>query len=303
MNRKTEFMVGLFVLLITLLIAFSILYVAYKKGFFEPENTYTLYSKSGEGLTEGMPVLFSGFKIGKVTHLELGDTGVVIIRINVLDRHTKWIRQNTRFTMVKPVIGAARVNVYTDDLSAPPLSRDAIAEIVIVDDIDELIKKAQPILAQVNQTVGNIEKITGSIADPNGNVNKIISNAEKITATFSDKKSIIELVVGEKESIRSIHASIRHLESLLRHTDEQVYSPDGTLPLVNSILKDILLKLDKLNITVDNLNKISTNTADSTKDLKLLRNEIDATMTTIKNLSQKIDGILSSGNPKEIKLP
>ncbi|MCU0582016.1 MAG: hypothetical protein MUF26_06145, partial [Syntrophales bacterium] len=79
--------------------------------------------------------------------------------------------------------------------------------------------------------------------------------------------------------------------------------PEGTLALVNNILKDILLKLDKLNTTVDNINQISTNASDSTKDLKLLRSEIDATVTAVKNLSRKIDGILSSGKEKEIQLP
>jgi len=303
MKLKREFKVGLFVLLTTLLIVSSISYVAYKKGVFETEHAYTLYSISGEGLTEGMPVLFSGFKIGKVTELELNDKGMVIIRISVLDRHTKWLRQNSQFAMVRPVIGTARINVYTDDLAAPPLAADSQSEVLIVDDINELISKAQPIVAKLDQTVANIEQITGNLAAQNDNINKIIGNTEKITATFANKESVAELVLGEKESVQSIHESIRHLNSILKNTDEQFHSPEGTLALVNNILKDILLKLDKLNTTVDNINQISTNASDSTKDLKVLRNEIDATVTAVKNLSRKIDGFLSSGNPKEINLP
>ena len=302
MKRKREFRVGLFVLLTTLLIVCSIFYVAYKKGFFETEHTYTLYAISGEGLTEGMPVLFSGFKIGRVTNLELDDKGLVQIKISVSNRHTKWIRQNSQFSMVRPFIGAARINVYTDNLAAPPLSSDTRSEVLIVDDINELINKAQPIVAKLNEIANNIGNITGNLANQNGNVNKIIGNTEKITTTFSDKKSIIELVVGEKESVRSIHQSIRHIESILEHTDEQVYRQGGTLPLLNNILKDVLAKLEKLDTTVDNINTISTNTVDATQDLKVLRSEIDATVTAVKSLSRKIDGILS-GREKEIKLP
>ncbi len=303
MKLKREFKVGLFVLLTTLLIVSSISYVAYKKGVFETEHAYTLYSISGEGLTEGMPVLFSGFKIGKVTELELNDKGMVIIRISVLDRHTKWLRQNSQFAMVRPVIGTARINVYTDDLAAPHLAPDSQSEVLIVDDINQLINKAQPILAKLDQTVANIEQITGNLAGQNENINKIIGNTEKVSANLANKKSVAELVLGEEASVRSIHESIRHIESILKHTDEQVYNPEGTLPLVNRILKDILLKLDKLNTTVDNINQISTDASDSTKDLKVLRSEIDATVTAVKNLSRKIDGILSSGKEKEIQLP
>ncbi len=303
MKLKREFKVGLFVLLTTLLIVISISYVAYKKGVFESEHAYNLYSISGEGLTEGMPVLFSGFKIGKVTKLELNDKGMVFIRISVLDRHTKWLRQNSQFAMVRPVIGTARINVYTADLAAPPLAADSQSEVLIVDDINELINKAQPIVAKLDQTVANIEQITANLAGQNDNINKIIGNTERVSANFANKKSVAELVLGEEESVRSIHESIRHLNSILKNTDEQFHSPEGTLALVNNILKDILLKLDKLNTTVDNINQISTNASDSTKDLKLLRSEIDATVTAVKNLSRKIDGILSSGKEKEILLP
>ncbi|MBN1546621.1 MAG: MCE family protein [Syntrophaceae bacterium] len=302
MKLKREFKVGLFVLITSFLIVFSILYVAYKKGFFEAEHTYNLYSISGEGLTEGMPVLFSGFKIGKVTSLELDDKGVVLIKINVSERHTKWIRQKSQFTMVRPFIGTARINVYTDNLSAPPMSSDSRSEVLIVDDINELINKAQPIVAKLSETIDNIERITDNLANQSGKIDKIISNAEKITTTFSDKKSVVELVLGEEDSVRAIHQSVRHLESILKNTDEQFFSSEGTLPQLNGILKDILAKLGKLDTTVDNINRISTNAADSTEDLKVLRSEIDATVAAVKSLSRKIDGILS-GKEKEIKLP
>jgi phospholipid/cholesterol/gamma-HCH transport system substrate-binding protein len=69
MFKRVEFKVGLFVVLTSLLIITSVAYLAYSKGFFTKEYIYTLSSKSGEDLTEGMPVVFSGFKIGKVEAL------------------------------------------------------------------------------------------------------------------------------------------------------------------------------------------------------------------------------------------
>ena len=77
----------------------SISYVAYKKGLFEKEHTYVLSSKSGENLTEGMPVVFSGFKIGRVDSLELNSDGVVVIKIKVSNRHLKWIRSDSIFIL------------------------------------------------------------------------------------------------------------------------------------------------------------------------------------------------------------
>jgi phospholipid/cholesterol/gamma-HCH transport system substrate-binding protein len=56
MAQRIEFKVGLFITITSLLIMASIGYVAYKKGVFSKVYTYTLSSKTGENLTEGMPV-------------------------------------------------------------------------------------------------------------------------------------------------------------------------------------------------------------------------------------------------------
>jgi phospholipid/cholesterol/gamma-HCH transport system substrate-binding protein len=71
MIRKIEFKVGLFITITTLLILGAILFVAYKKDVFSKVYTYTLSSRTGENLTTGMPVVFWGFNIGRVSALEL----------------------------------------------------------------------------------------------------------------------------------------------------------------------------------------------------------------------------------------
>ena len=82
------------------------------------------------------------------------------------------------------------------------------------------------------------------------------------------------------------------------------YGNDGVLPLVRNILKDIIAKLEKIDAAIDNVVKISTDTADSTKDLKLLRAEIDATVNSIGKLINEIDKkIPFKKEPEVIKLP
>jgi len=283
MSKKTEVKVGLFVVITSVLIIASVIYLAYSKGFFTREYIYTLSSKTGEDLTEGMPVLFSGYKIGRVETLELNDQGILLIKIRIPEQHAKWIRSNSTFSLYKPLIGSARLIVATEHLNSPPLSPKTIPEIAIVNDINDTIKKVQPTLVKVDTVVTNIEKIT---------------------TTLAKKDTLIEMAVGTPESAKSVNESLKKIRDILAKTDEQVYGTDGTLPLVRKILKDIIVKLEKIDVTLDNVVKISADTADSTKDLKLLRAEIDATVHSIGKLVNEIDKkIPFKKEPEVIKLP
>jgi phospholipid/cholesterol/gamma-HCH transport system substrate-binding protein len=297
MKLNNNLKVGLFVSVTSLLIIVAILFGAYKKGFFEREQSYTLASKTGEGIKEGMPVIFSGFNIGKVASSDLDDNGVVLVKITVLRRHTQWIHADSKFTLEKPLFSAPRIVITTANFQSPPLSTKETPVLTEVSDINELIKRGQPILDQVKRIVEHAETIAQNLADPQGDLNRILNNTQRLTS----RNSLLEMAVSDPKSVQSVNESLvklkdimTKLDSLAGKTDEQLYGNEGALPLVRNILKDILLKLRKLNVTVDNINKISTNASDSTKDLKYLRGELDNTVNTVGELVNKLDKILSS---------
>ncbi len=149
-----EFKVGLFIVSTTIIILAALLYLAYEKGFFAKVYTFTLSSKSGDGLTEGMPVVFSGFNIGKVNALELSDKGIVLIKIKIAQRHVKWIKDDSSFILYRPLIGAARIEVVTNNLNSPPLTDDKIVVVESVNDINDAIQKVQPLLEKINENCG-----------------------------------------------------------------------------------------------------------------------------------------------------
>lgn len=303
MLKPVEYKVGLFVIITSILIIASIAYLAYSKGFFTREYAYTLSSKTGEDLTEGMPVLLSGYKIGRIESLKLNDEGILLVRIIIPEQHVKWLRTNSIFSLYKPLIGSSKLIVTTENLNSPPLSDKSIPEIVLVNDINETIKKVQPTLVKIDKVVTNIERITANLADPHGNVNKILSNTENLTGNLAKKNSLIEMAVGTPESAKSVDDSLKKIRDILVKTDDQLYGNDGALPLVRNILKDIIIKLNKLNAALDNVIKISADASDSTKDLKVLRAEIDATVISVGNLVKDIDKLLPSKKEPEIKLP
>jgi phospholipid/cholesterol/gamma-HCH transport system substrate-binding protein len=192
-----------------------------------------------------------------------------------------------------------------------------IPELTESNDINEIIKRAQPIVDKAALIMANIERITANLADPTGDVNRILRDAETLVARFSKKESLLEIAIGDPESIKSIHDALRKLrdiagkadgilqrvDAMAGKTDEELYGRGGVLPQLRDILRDLLGKLGKIDATFDNLNKISAEAADSTKDLKALRNELDETITAIGNLAGEIDRMIPFKTRPEIKLP
>lgn len=317
MTLSREFKVGLFISCTAIIIVAALLYLAMAKGLFEKMHTFTLSSKSGDGFTEGMPVDFSGFNIGKVQALELDDKGIVLIKIKIPDRHVKWIRSDSTFILYRPLIGSARIVVNTPDLHSSMLDTNKIPEVAIVNDINDAIAKIEPVLERVTQIADNVERLTRNLSDPKGDFNRVLGNAEKITSNLASKKSLVEMAVSDEESVKALNDSLKKLKDITANvdrilikvdkmadkTDSEIYGNNGALPQVNVILKDIVGKLQKLDNTVDNINKISTDTSEGMKDFHMLRSDIDDAVNSLADVVKKLDAIIGSKKTSEFKVP
>jgi len=317
MMKHIELKVGLFIVITTALILASLAYIAYKKDMFTQVHAFTLSSKSGDGLTEGMPVVFSGFKIGKVDSLELNDNGLVLIKISVPQRHIKWLRTDTRFVLEKPIIGAPRITVITANFQHPPLNEKTVRELTVTSDINEIVKMVQPVLDRVNSIVTSVDKLTALLASPEGDLNRTLANAQVLTSKLSRKDSLLEIAVADKESVKSVHQALKQVKDITGEvdgilkkvdamavkTDDSLYGKDGALVSVGKILRDLVAKLQKLETTVDNVNRISTDATGATGDLKGLRTDLDATIRSVNRLADDIDRLIPLKKEPEIKLP
>ncbi|MCX7636029.1 MAG: MlaD family protein, partial [Syntrophales bacterium] len=270
---------------------------------------YTLSARNGDGLAVGMPLMFAGFKIGKISELDLDDRGLVLVSIRVPSQHTKWLRADSAFVLERPLIGSAQLKVVTKNIASPPLSPKTIPMIEEVDDINEAIRKIQPIIEKVGLIADNIERITAQIADPQGDLNKLLRNAEQITEKLA-KESLLDVAVGDKESVEAVRASLKHtraitnrVEIILKKADEELYGKDGVVPKVARILGELSANLAKVGKTLDNVEKISGEAAASSQDLRLLRSELDAAVNSLNNLVTELSRKLPFRSEPKIKLP
>jgi len=317
MFRSLEFKVGLFILITSVLIVAAVGYVAFKKDVFSRVDTYTLASYSGEDLTEGMPVLLSGFKIGRVDALELGNEGRVLIKVKIPHRYAKWLREDSVVIINRPLIGAPRIVISTGNMSSPPLSTETIKEVVVANDINETIKKLEPVVERLNRITINIETMTANLADPQGDVNSILRNTATLAERLAGTESLLELAVADPGSVQAIQKALKNTEAITNQltlilkkvdvmaekSDESLYGKDGVFPSVRILLLDLVGKLAKLDKFINHVNNIGANADESTKDLKVLRKDIDETVNSINSVVKELERKIPFKKDPQIKLP
>jgi len=304
--------VGLILILFLFLVFTSGIFIIFKKGIFTKTIDYTLISKTGNGLSEGMPIMFSGFKIGTVDELELSEEGNVKITIKIPLKHKKWIRKGTKFILEKPLIGSPAIIIKTDNMETPLLDHQEIQKISVIDDINEVIKQARPVLDQILQITQNINILTNKESD----IAKTLKNINRISNKLRKKETVTEMITGDKYSAKNIAKltknlkiisqqtldSIRKINGLIDSSKTQIIGKQGVFPNINTILRDLINKLKKFEFLVYNINKTGENIATSTTEIKALQQQIDDLIDTSNEMIKKINSYLPA-KEKEIELP
>ena len=317
MTIRTEFKVGFFIILTVLLITTGLGYIAYKKGIFQTEQTFTLSSRTGDGLTVGMPLIFSGFKIGKIYDLELSEQGIVLVMVRVPSQHFKWLRSDSRFILERPLIGSPKLVVVTTNMNSAPLSPKAVPAVTEVNDINETIRKFEPLLAKVALIMDHVEEITASLADKKSLIEMAVGDQESVNAVYSALKNTRAITEGADGLLKKTDAALYGPDGLLKKTDAALYGADGLLkktdaalygqdgiqPAIVKVLQELVANLQKVGKTLDNVTKISAEAVDSTKDLKLLRSEIDGAVNSVNNLVEELNKKIPFKSEPKIRLP
>ncbi|HEY0663694.1 MAG TPA: MlaD family protein, partial [Thiobacillaceae bacterium] len=194
--NKMHFKVGLFAAATLLLTGAFLVYLLHARGFFEDSFHLKLAAASADGVAPGVPVVFSGIEIGSVTSLELNDSGGIVIHAEFLERNAKWLKENSTFTLDKPIVGGAKIRVESPDLEAPPLP-DNSTVLLLTSDIS---KEIPALVERVKAILDNVEHLTRK----DGEINATLANLKTVTGRMTGEYGVLEGLLGSKEKARAL---------------------------------------------------------------------------------------------------
>lgn len=299
----------LLLLFTVLLIGAAVLFLLYARGVFEPTQRLVLTTDDSEGVAVGMDMTFSGFPIGRVRRVELGQTGEVRILIDVARKDAHWLRTSSIFTLVRGLVGATAIRAYSGVLTDPPLPDGAERPVLRGDATAELPR----VIASAREVLENLTAITASDAA----LRNSVANLQAVTDKLKGPQGALHVLFGNEADARKVVATLERTNALLARfdtlaakADTQVFGPEGvvrearaTVVQLNGLLSDTRSSLKKIDAVLVEAQAVGANVRGATQDLGALRGDVEANLRKIDSLINEINRKWPFSRETEIKLP
>jgi phospholipid/cholesterol/gamma-HCH transport system substrate-binding protein len=314
--KNLQFRVGLLLGLTLMVAAGFVIYVLYARGVFEATQRLTLLSDNAEGVSLGMDLSFSGFPIGRVQRISLGDDGRARIEIEVPRKDGKWLRTSSIFTLERGIVGSSRIRAFTGNLQDPPLPDGAERQVLRGDTQEEIPR----MVAMLRGVLENVEQMTAS----GGSLQTSLGNVRTLTERISGSHGALGAVLGNENDAKKVVAAIdranallaslggvsRRIDAVVGKADARIFGEggvmDGTQRAVeqaNAILAELRESLKRVDRILADAQSVSGNAKAATNDLAALRAEVDASLRKVTGLIDEINRKWPFQRDAEIRLP
>ena len=314
--QNLELKATLLLLFTLALIVGSAMFLLRARGYFEPKQQLVLVADNAEGVAAGMDLTFSGFPIGTVRNVSLGEQGNVRILVDVRESESRWLRTSSVFTLVKPLLGAAQLRAYSGILSDPPLP-DGAERLVLRGDFNEevgrVVGAAKDVLDNLNQMTSAGSDLNLAMADLQVFTDKLQSRQGALHAIFGNEQDARKLVAAI-ERANAAMAQIQTLAAnggrLVANADTRVFGNDGlaedaqaTVREFHRLLGDARGSLQRVDTVLQEAQGVAGNVNKATADLGGLRDEVEANLRKIEDLLNDLNRKWPFAKERKVELP
>ncbi len=304
---------------LVLLLAGSVLFVLYARGWFERTQELILIADDSEGVVVGMDMTYSGFPIGRVRRTALADDGSVRIVVDVPEKDARWLRESSVFVLVRGLVGGTTLRAYSGVLDDPPLPPGAERRVLRGDATDEIPR----LVAQARDLLAHLTALTASDAA----LARTLAHVEATTKQLAEGGALPLLLGGEaparrltgqvEGTLRRADALLGRLDGLAANADRQLFGTGGVVGDAQATLRDVqatvqelrtLLEgtrgsLQRVDTLLDQANAIAGDVRGATVDLDALRAEVDASLRRIDHLIGEVNRRWPFARDPQIRLP
>ena len=278
--KYAQQVVGTFLLASILALVVVLVFMGANQRWFARNYTFFSRFSSAEGITSGMDVLLKGFKVGKVSSVELNNFNRVRVEVAIFEDYYPKVRPDSVLDLSVSPLGGGTMNLLPGLNMLPPIEEHSF-------------------LPSSESTLGVALLAQGVVDKPQGNgaLNNIIAQVEpmlvEVRSTAQAVTKILTQVSGAVEGKASggeVTAILRQLQGTLQTAGQFLTTtgPDANPMLVN--LNGITGDFERLSSQLQDARGLVPKLLDPQGSLKTLlddKNELYNQLTSILNQVNK----------------
>jgi phospholipid/cholesterol/gamma-HCH transport system substrate-binding protein len=245
---------ALFIVLAALGMGVVFLWTGIEKGAFTPKAPIYFVADSGRDLNKGIPVKFSGFKIGKLTSLALDAQGHVQVEVSIETKYLALIHQDAVMGLKKEgVIGDGVLEISRGSEDKPILKGGEKVRFERDNGLEQAVTEAK------NRVMPILDDVHQMLSDPDGDVRQTLKNMRQLTAEISTlahemhgTRQRLDQVLGGVDSnmnnevtplLQSLRKSATQAEALLSKADSSMESLRKTTESIDKAVQQSVPQL------------------------------------------------------------
>lgn len=169
MSNKRDALVGAFVLVGFVATSVVVITIGNERRVFDSKAEFKTTFPDVQGLKAGAPVRLSGIDIGNVKsvrHSADPSDDKLYVSIEVVRSESSRIREDSKITVAnKGLLGDKMLEITPGTPGKPSLKPGSMVEAIPPTDYSAALAEARDLPGQAKQTLANLEKVTGTLAD------------------------------------------------------------------------------------------------------------------------------------------
>jgi len=285
MKNKSTFIqeaVGLFIIVIFVTGIIYFVVAAQGGGWWKKKVYYKLKLKTAKGMKEGTEVGMKGMRIGEVTKLVMLPDNDIEITIRV-KKNLKKICVDSKVIIERPLIfGSAKINILPGmgQVLSPGSYLILKQDKGLESSIIEILEKVKNVMTNLENTSTSLREIFDNIKNKKGTVGKLLGDEE----LYRNVNILIEKFAGIKEVLASLDNALASVPT----TMENLQGVSGNLKESTKELPKILTDLQTAVAKLPRLLKDLVTTLDNVKVISANFNNVSGDLKK------------ASGNPVKI---
>ena len=249
--RHMERKIGIFAALALAGLAAAVFFIGVEKDLFTQKYILRFTVENAAGFTRGMPVMLSGFHIGRVSSIALNDRATVDVDLQIDKKYQKWIRRDSTVQLTKQrIIGDAAIEVSLGSAGSEMLKEGEAITYVKTMGLEELATniadKVKPVLIEVRDIISYVN-------DPNGDIKQSLRNIRQVTAGLEGTRRRADALLATSGT--RVDAVAGNAMKALDNGNSKIDQLQPVLEKADASLAKLPPLLDKVATTLDHVEK------------------------------------------------